>query len=202
MADRGRPRAFDRDAALRRAMELFWARGYEGTTIGDLTAAMGINRPSLYASFGCKEALFEEAVSLYDTVEGAAVRQAFAAAPTARAAVEALLRINARAYTAADKPPGCMVVLSALLGMPENAGVRDFLARNRRASEAQLRERLDRGIRDGDLDPATDTAKLAGFYTAVLQGLSVQARDGADAAALNTVVDAAMAAWEVAGRKG
>lgn len=200
MADRGRPRAFDRNAALRRAMDLFWARGYEGTTIGDLTAAMGINRPSLYASFGCKEALFEEAVTLYDAVEGAAAQLAFAAAPTAFQAVEALLRINARAYAEADKPPGCMVVLSALLGPPDNAGIRDFLARNRRASEAQLKARLDRGIADGDLDPATDTAKLARFYTAVLQGLSIQARDGADTAALNAVVDAAMAAWTVAGR--
>lgn len=200
MVERGRPRAFDRDAALRRAMELFWARGYEGTTIGDLTAAMGINRPSLYASFGCKEALFEEAAVLYDRVENAEVKQAVAAAPTARQAVEALLRLNARAFTAGDRPPGCLIVLSALLGTPDNAGVRDFLARTRRAGELELKQRIERGIRDGDVAPATDSEKLAGFYTAVLQGLSVQARDGADAAALDRIVDAAMAAWDVAGR--
>ncbi len=200
MVERGRPRAFDRDAALRRAMDLFWARGYEGTTIGDLTAAMGINRPSLYASFGCKEALFEEAAVLYDRVESAEVKQAVAASPTARQAVEALLRLNARAFTAGDRPPGCLIVLSALLGTPDNAGVRDFLARTRRAGELELKQRIERGIRDGDVDPATDAGKLAGFYTAVLQGLSVQARDGADAAALDRIVDAAMAAWDVAGR--
>lgn len=200
MVERGRPRAFDRDAALRRAMELFWARGYEGTTIGDLTAAMGINRPSLYASFGCKEALFEEAAVLYDRVESAGVKQAVAAAPTARQAVDALLRLNARAFTSGDRPPGCLIVLSALLGTPDNAGVRDFLARTRRAGELELKQRIERGIRDGDVDPATDADKLAGFYTAVLQGLSVQARDGADAAALDRIVDAAMAAWDVAGR--
>ncbi len=200
MVERGRPRAFDRDAALRRAMELFWARGYEGTTIGDLTAAMGINRPSLYASFGCKEALFEEAATLYDQVENADLKRAVAAAPTARRAVEALLRLNARAFAAGDRPPGCLIVLSALLGTPENAGVREFLARNRRAGEQELKERIERGIRDGDVDPATDCAKLAAFYTVVLQGLSVQARDGTDAAALDRIVDAAMAAWDVAGR--
>lgn len=195
MAERGRPRAFDRDHALRRAMELFWERGYEGTTIADLTSAMGVNRPSLYASFGCKEALFEEAVALYEKLEGAEVERAFVAAPTARAAVDSLLRINARNYARSGKPPGCMIVLAALLGMPENAAVRSFLARNRRAGSAMIQARLDQAIRDGEIEPSTDTARLAAFYTAVLQGLSVQARDGAEAATLEAIVDAAMAGW-------
>ena len=122
MASRGRPRSFDRAAALRQAMAVFWQRGYEGTSLGDLTAAMGINRPSLYAAFGCKEALFHEAVALYDAVEGGATARALQDEPTARAAVEAMLCDNAEAYAAPDKPPGCMIVLGAMLGTPECQG--------------------------------------------------------------------------------
>src|SRR5919112_1807947 len=98
MAERGRPRAFDRSAALRRAMEVFWQCGYEGASLGDLTAAMGINRPSLYAAFGCKEALFREAVALYDAEEGAEADRALRECRTAREAIEAVLRDKARTY--------------------------------------------------------------------------------------------------------
>lgn len=196
MAERGRPRAFDRDEALRRAMRLFWTRGYEGTSIADLTAAMGINKPSLYAAYGCKEALFREAVALYDRVESEAVTRALREAPTARAAVAALLRVNAAAYSDPEKPAGCMVVLAALLGTPENESLRTALAENRRQGQEALRRRLEQGVAEGELPPGTDTARLAAFYTTVLQGLSVQARDGASHAALEAVVDAALAAWD------
>lgn len=197
MAERGRPRAFDRAEALRRAMTVFWSRGYEGTSIGDLTEAMGINKPSLYAAFGCKEELFLEAVALYDAVEGNAGERALQEEPTARAAVEAMLRDNAEAYSASDKPPGCMVVLSAILGTPENRAVRERLAENRRAGQEALRRRLDRGIAEGDVPPGTDTARLAAFYTTVLEGLSIQARDGASGQALQAIVDCALQAWDV-----
>jgi len=196
MAERGRPRAFDRDEALRQAMRLFWSCGYEGTSIADLTAAMGINKPSLYAAFGCKEALFREAVALYDRVESEGVTRALQEAPTARAAVEALLRVNAAAYSDPEKPAGCMVVLSALLGTPENEALRAALAENRRQGQAALRRRLEQGVGEGELPPGTDTARLAAFYTTLLQGLSVQARDGASRAALEAVVEAGLAAWD------
>lgn len=196
MAERGRPRAFDRDEALRRAMRLFWTCGYEGTSIADLTAAMGINKPSLYAAFGCKEALFREAVSLYDRVESQAVTQALRDAPTGRDAVEALLRVNVAAYSDPEKPAGCMVVLAALLGTPENESLRAALAENRRQGQEALRRRLEQDVAAGALPPGTDTARLAAFYTTVLQGLSVQARDGASRAALEAIVDAALAAWD------
>jgi AcrR family transcriptional regulator len=196
MTERGRPRSFDRATALRQAMEVFWERGYEGASLGDLTAAMGINRPSLYAAFGCKEALFREAVALYNVVEGVATERALHNEPTAREAVEAMLRGNADAYAAPEKPGGCMIVLAGTLGTPENEGVRDYLADCRRDGLDALRRRLERGVAEGDLPPGTDTAALAAFYTTVLQGLSIQARDGASRATLAAIVDCAMAAWD------
>jgi len=195
MADRGRPRSFEREDALRRAMMVFWQHGFEGATLGDLTAAMGINRASLYAAFGSKEALFKDAVALYDATEGAPIEAALTAAPSARAAVEDVLRHNARAYTRPEMPKGCLVILSSLLGTAENDEVRTFLHHNRASGEKALRRRIDQGIREGELPPGTDPARLAKFYTTVLQGLSIQARDGATLAELQEVVDAAMAAW-------
>ncbi|XXX66056.1 TetR/AcrR family transcriptional regulator [Sorangium sp. So ce128] len=200
MVGRGRPRSFDRDAALRRAMEVFWERGYEGTSLSDLTAAMGINSPSLYAAFGCKEALFREAVALYSEVEGAATNRAMSDEPTARRAVEAMLRGNVEGYATPGKPSGCMIVLAATLGTPENERVRAYLAGCRRAALDALRSRLDRGVAEGDVPAGTDTAALAAFYTTVLQGLSLQARDGASREALQAIVDCAMAAWETLAR--
>lgn len=195
MSKRGRPRAFDRAAALRRAMEVFWERGYEGTSLGDLTAAMGINRPSLYAAFGCKEALFREAVELYGSAEGSATNRALRE-PTARAVVEAMLRGNVEAYLDPKNPAGCMIVLAATLGSPESKGVRDHLAECRRSGQVALQRRLERGVAEGELPAGTDTAALAAFYTTLLQGLSIQARDGASRETLNAVVDNAMAAWD------
>ncbi|MGK3968485.1 TetR/AcrR family transcriptional regulator [Sorangium sp. So ce118] len=200
MAGRGRPRSFDRAAALRRAMEVFWERGYEGTSLSDLTTAMGINSPSLYAAFGCKESLFREAVSLYNEVEGAAVARAMSEEPTARRAVEAMLRGNAEAYVSPGKPSGCMIVLAATLGTQESEAVRSHLAEVRRGALVELQRRLDRGVVEGDLPAGTDTAALAAFYTTVLQGLSIQARDGASREALLAVVDCAMAAWDALAR--
>ncbi len=196
MGKRGRPREFDRDAALRRAMEVFWRRGYEGTSISDLTAAMGINSPSLYAAFGCKEALFREAVALYDAVEGEAVERALREATTTRAAVEAMLRGSVDAYVCPEKPTGCMIVLAGTTCAQENEGVREFLSTYRRQGLDALRRRLARGVTEGDLPAGIDTAALAAYYTAVLQGLSIQARDGATRATLGAVVDCAMVAWD------
>src|SRR5688572_12899973 len=103
----GRPKEFDRDVALSKAMGVFWRRGYEGTSVHDLAGAMGINKPSLYATFGCKKALFREAIELYERTQGAPIALSLEKIRPARAAVEEMLQANAQAFTAAGKPRGC-----------------------------------------------------------------------------------------------
>ncbi|RDI44689.1 TetR/AcrR family transcriptional regulator [Nocardia mexicana] len=197
MGERGRPRAFDRALALRRAMEVFWEHGYEGASMSDLTAAMGINSPSLYAAFGGKEQLFREAVGLYGCTEGSYTERALREEPTARAAIEAMLRDNAVAYVDGTTPRGCMVVLAGSTYTTRNTAIRDFLTEKRRGTVEDIRHRIDRGIADGDLPVGTDAAELADFYATVLFGLSVQARDDADLRQLNRSIDRALAAWPV-----
>jgi AcrR family transcriptional regulator len=196
MAERGRPRGFDRAAALRLAMESFWEHGYEGTSIGDLTARMGIRPPSLYAAFGSKEALFREAVALYEDVEGKPPLRALHDGPTAAAGIEAMLRANVRAYTEPGRPTGCMVVLAATTYTPSTEGIRDFLAELRRQGTAAVRERLARGQTDGDVPPGADVGALAAYVMSVQFGLSVHARDGATREELDTVVGCAVAGWD------
>ena len=190
----GRPRNFDRDHALARAMEVFWARGYEGTSLSDLTAAMAIGRPSLYAAFGNKEDLFAEALALYEAVEGSAISRLLAEAPTARAGIAATLRHNARVYVETGRPRGCMIVLSSLVGATECEPVRKLLAARRAAGEEELRLRIVRGQAEGDVSRDVDPGQLAAFITAVLQGMSVKARDGAGRAELDAIVDTALRA--------
>jgi len=173
-------------------MEVFWEHGYEGSSVSELTAAMGINAPSLYAAFSCKENLFHEAVALYEEQEGVSLPDL----ASAREAVAGLLRNGAIAYTEAGKPHGCLIVLGATTYTPKTEGIRDHLAERRRASSAGLRERLDRATAEGELSPEVDTGVLAGYVTTVLTGMSTQARDGASREELLAIADAAMAAWD------
>ncbi|WP_097867655.1 TetR/AcrR family transcriptional regulator [Streptomyces sp. rh34] len=196
MAERGRPRAFDRTAALRRAMETFWEFGYEGTKLTDLTAAMGINSASLYNTFGSKEQLFHEAVALYDRTAGSATNRALREAPTARAAVEAMLRGNIDAFTDPETPSGCMIVLSATNCSHQNREVAEHLARWRRTSVAELEKRLDRAVAEGELARGTDVRAIAAFYATLLHGLSIEARDGVSLERLRSTVDHAVNLWD------
>ncbi|MDF9714959.1 MULTISPECIES: TetR/AcrR family transcriptional regulator [unclassified Nocardioides] len=178
----GRPRSFDRDAALAVAVEQFWRTGYDETSVATLTAAMGVSPPSLYAAFGDKHRLFEEAAATYfrRTCEGL---DAAAALPTAREAVTRMLDDTARAHTDAGTPPGCL-----MLTEPRLTAQREELHR-------RLQERLDRGVRDGDLPPDTRTEALASFLVAVLRGMSGCARDGGTIDDLRAIAQTAMAAF-------
>jgi AcrR family transcriptional regulator len=197
MAARGRPRTFDPDSALRKALDLFWERGYEGTSLNDLAQAMGIASASIYACFGSKEDLFHQVMALYGRTSGEPPRRALREHPTARAAMHAMLRATADEITRPDTPHGCMLILAAPTGAVENHAVREFLADLRRDMLSTIKDRLVRGVTDGDLAaPPAGLDAIARYYTTVVQGLSVQARDGADRAELEAVITCAMAAWD------
>jgi len=197
MAVLGRPRSFDRQDALRRAMDVFWSLGYQGATLADLQKAMGgIAAPSFYAAFGSKERLFREAVELYSTTLGAPMRKALTGRTSARASIESLLHAAIRAFRKPGKPRGCMLVLAAINGAPANRPVQQFLRRLRARRRKAIEERLRRGISEGELPSGVDAKALASFYATVLDGLAIQARDGASTSALQFAVRSAMAAWD------
>lgn len=196
MATRGRPRAFDRDEALRRAMEVFWEHGYEATSMSHLTAAMGISSPSLYAAFGSKEELFREAVAYYNDTLGATAAAELRERPTAREAISAVLRHHAVVFCDPDNPRGCMIVLAATTSGDDTRSVHEYLAQWRMALETDFRERVERGIAEGDVPAGADAAAIAAFYNTVNHGMAIQARDGADVKKLSSIAEGAIAAWD------
>ncbi|MFM0348204.1 MULTISPECIES: TetR/AcrR family transcriptional regulator [Paraburkholderia] len=200
MADRGRPRSFDRNVALVRATRLFWERGYEATSLADLTAAMGINSPSLYAAFGSKEALYSEVVELYVDAEAKSNRAVLEAASTAKEAIEGLLRRAAGRIARKGEPTGCLIMLGAINCAPENSHISEHLTAQRQLAERAIRERIERGVADGDVGSLADINALSSFYVSILKGLSVSARDGMKQAELEKVVTCAMAAWDASCR--
>jgi AcrR family transcriptional regulator len=194
MAVRGRPREFDRDAALAAAMRLFWRKGFTATSIADLCAAMGIGSPSLYAAFKSKEALYAEALAHYEATYGPLIALPLEGGETARAAIEAFLMASAATLPAADRPGGCMVTLSAV-GEEGCDGLGAAVAKARADGLRRIEARLARAIEAGELPATIDSRAIARFYLSVQQGMSVQARDGATRADLEDVARAAMAAW-------
>jgi AcrR family transcriptional regulator len=198
MAKRGRPAHFDRDQALHRAMEVFWAQGYEGTTLENLQAAMGgLSPPSFYNAFGSKEELFREVVNLYvATIGDPAVQALTREDRPVRAALEAMLRLTAESFSEPGKPHGCMLVLGAVNCAPANRGVQAYLQAIRQRAPKVIRQRLVRAVEQGQLSPGLDLDRIAAFYATVIHGLAVRSGDGVPRAALMAAVEGAMAAWE------
>lgn len=190
----GRPRTFDRDRALDQALQVFWREGYEGASLSDLTRAMGINRPSLYAAFGNKKALFRRVLDRYLEGPAAYIDDALAQ-PTARGVVQRLLEGAADALTAPENPRGCLYVQGALATGREAASIRRELSSRRAAGEAKIYQRFKRARTEGDLPRLSDPAALACFVATVLQGMAVQAAGGASRADLRCVAKTALRAW-------
>ncbi len=188
----GRTRQFDIDQALDQALEVFWARGYEGATLPELTRAMGINRPSLYAAFGNKEQLFHQVLDHYRSGPQAFLAEALRK-PTAREAVEATFSgfIEMRSGTS----HGCLIVSGALACGEAAEAVRQELVQLRQGAVSAFRDRFEQSIRGGDLPKETDGPTLARFIATVLNGLAVQAASGATETELKRVAAMAMRAW-------
>ena len=187
----GRPRSFDIDRALDGALHVFWRKGYEGTSLSDLTKAVGVNRPSLYAAFGDKEALFRKALDRY--LDGpAAYTQEALKEPTARAVIERLLRGAADLTTAPRNPGGCLTVQGALACSEAGDLIRQELTACRAAGEAAIRRRLEHAKSNGDLPADTDPADLARYVATIVYGIAVQAAGGASRGKLQRVVEMAL----------
>jgi len=190
----GRPRAFDTGKALDAAMKVFWCKGYEGASLSDLTKAMGINRPSLYAAFGDKESLFRKVLDRYDKGPAAYVQEALNQ-PTARAAVERLMEGAAALGTASSNPRGCLFVQAALACGDGAEAIRNDLILRRDAGEKAVRLRLKRAQAEGDLAPDANPSDLARYVVTVVQGIAVQAASGAAREELRRVIRTALRAW-------
>lgn len=190
----GRPRSFDADAALDRALRVFWRKGYEGASLPDLTKAMRINRPSLYAAFGNKEDLFRKVVDRYDSGPAAYTREALER-PTAREVVERLLEGAVDLLTDPRNPGGCLVVQAALAAGKVGEAARRELAGRRVAGVAALRRRFRRAIAEGDLPDDADPAVLARFVATAMHGMAVQAASGASRKELRRVAAMFLRAW-------
>lgn len=190
----GRPRAFCTETALAAALRVFWSRGFEGASLSDLTEAMGINRPSLYAAFGNKEALFSKAVDLYERERSAFVQNALAA-PTAKGVAERFLRGAVGFHDDGDGPRGCLLVNHSVACGPESERVRTEVATRHSRMEAALLERFELASAAGDLPAHIEPDGLACYLLAITQGMAVQAGAGTSRAGLERLVEVTLSIW-------
>ena len=191
---KGRPREFCTATALEAALRVFWSKGYEGTSLADLTEAMGITRPSLYAAFGNKEALFHKALDLYEQEKLNYMRAALEQ-PTARGVAETILRGALEMQTSPGEPKGCLGVIATMPCGAEADSIRVEMIARRASSQAALTERFEQAKREGDLPAAVDIGGLTSNLYALLQGMAVQAGSGASRADLERMVDTSLAIW-------
>lgn len=190
----GRPREFDIDEALERAMQVFWARGYDGTSLTDLTSAMGITKSSMYAAFGNKEQLFRKAVQRYAEGPASYVTRALRE-PTARAVAETFLRGAVRTTTSPGRPAGCLSVQGALALSEQSRPAHDVLVTWRIDAGDQLEARFRRAVEEGDLPRHADPGRLARYVMTTGFGIAVQAANGLGPDTLDEIVDTALLAW-------
>jgi AcrR family transcriptional regulator len=192
-APKGRPREFCVDDALTKALGIFWSKGFEGASMADLTEAMGITKPSLYAAFGNKESLFHKALDLYESEKLAYTRAALEQ-PTARAVAAYMLRGAVEAQTSGCDPKGCLGVIAAA-GCSGAESIKEDVMKRRASSQAALLDRFRQAQREGDLPDHVEPEALAQYLYAILQGMAVQAGSGATRADLDRVVETSLLMW-------
>ncbi|KHL24596.1 TetR family transcriptional regulator [Croceibacterium mercuriale] len=191
-AIRGRPREFDTDEALAAALRVFWSKGYDAASLTDLTEAMGITRPSLYAAFGNKEALFKQALDLYESEKLAYVQRALEA-PTARGVAERLLYGNIANIT--TDCPGCLGVIASMTCNGDQSSIRDDVHHRAEASRQAIMARVQRAIDEGDFDVPVEAEGITRYLSAVFQGIAVQAGQGVPREELEKIAAATLAMW-------
>ena len=191
---RGRPREFCVDGALAKALRVFWTKGYEGASLNDLTEAMGITRPSLYAAFGNKESLFRKALDVYEREKleyiGRALQQ-----PTARGVAEVLLRGAVENASGSDEPHGCLGVITSVACGEEAQSIREDVLERGKVAKRELVERFERAKTEGDLPAHIEVESLTNLLYAIVQGVCLQAGSGATRDELNRLVDTGLAMW-------
>ena len=193
---RGRPKCFDEKQALEKAMFLFWQYGYEATSISDLTHALGITAPSLYSTFGDKVGLFEKCLNHYLENEACPIDEIFKYSQSTKIAIELYLFENVKRLIQDNKPTGCMLVVSTMNCSVTNHQIQTELLNQRLATKNKIFDRLQLGMQQGELTENTDIQAMTDFYTTLLQGMTIQARDGATLEQLENVVKMAMKNWD------
>lgn len=191
---KGRPREFDIDVALASALRVFWRNGYEAASIAELTAEMGITKPSLYAAFGNKEELFHKALDLYER-EKLCYMAAALEAPTARAVAERLLRGSLAMQTSTCDPKGCLGVISTVACGAEAEPIKAEVVKRRASSEAAMIRRFEEAKAAGELPAGLEPPALARYLVAIMQGLAIQGGSGATCAELNQLVETSLLVW-------
>lgn len=192
---RGRPKGFDQQDALEKAMLLFWQNGYVATSISDLTQALGITAPSLYCAFGDKASLFNQCIDYYLTNEACPILSIVKQAKTAKVAIELLMYESAKKLIQPGKPAGCMLITATMNGSKQIEDVQLSVQEKRKSYQEILLQRMQKGIEDGDVAPDAPIHAIVDFYITVIDGFTIQACDGIELERLNQVIFNAMQAW-------